>query len=184
MRDGTRRRRSVPCPPSCRYGCTRRRHRAKRASARIARAPGSMRVKARLQRLPGLSVSTRGHQLQLEVDPAVADVSAHGLADALLAEDPAVVLWSQLAREARCCSPCARQAMRWRTTPASELRECSNQAEERKGCRRTSAMRSPTSSSSGRCRREQHAAQRGFASDTMSSACDPNAIVHSQASRL
>src|SRR6266542_5503508 len=99
MRDGTCRRRSVPCPPSCRYGCTRRRHRAKRASARIARAPGSMRVKARLQRLPGLSVSTRGHQLQLEVDPAVADVSAHGLADALLAEDPAVVLWSQLARE-------------------------------------------------------------------------------------
>jgi L-seryl-tRNA(Ser) seleniumtransferase len=67
---------------------------ARRAlSARLARA------KERLEPIAGLNVSIQGHQLKLEIDPMTARISAHSLARSLLAEDPAIIVWSQFARE-------------------------------------------------------------------------------------
>lgn len=62
-------------------------------SARLVRA------KARLERIAGLSVAVQGHQLKLEIDPMAARVSAHSLSQALFAQDPAIIVWSQFARE-------------------------------------------------------------------------------------
>ena len=57
------------------------------------------RVESRLQRVAGLTVSRQGTQIKLEVDRSKASVSAYGLARALLADDPAIIVWSQFARE-------------------------------------------------------------------------------------
>ena len=57
------------------------------------------RVESRLQKIPGLTVSVQGTQIKLEVDASKASVSAYGLAKALFAGDPAIIVWSQFARE-------------------------------------------------------------------------------------
>ena len=57
------------------------------------------RVESRLQKIPGLTVSVQGTQIKLEVDASKASVSAYALAKALFASDPAIIVWSQFARE-------------------------------------------------------------------------------------
>jgi L-seryl-tRNA(Ser) seleniumtransferase len=57
------------------------------------------RVQSRLQEISGLTVSIQGTQIKLEVDASKASVSAYGLAKALFAGDPAIIVWSQFARE-------------------------------------------------------------------------------------
>ncbi len=56
-------------------------------------------VESRLKKISGLTVSMQGTQLKLEVDPSKASVSAYGLAQALFAGNPAIIVWSQFARE-------------------------------------------------------------------------------------
>jgi len=56
-------------------------------------------VESRLKKISGLTVSMQGTQLKLEVDPSKATVSAYGLAQALFAGNPAIIVWSQFARE-------------------------------------------------------------------------------------
>jgi hypothetical protein len=41
----------------------------------------------------------QGTQIKLEIDRSNASISAHGLSKALLAGDPAIIVWSQFARE-------------------------------------------------------------------------------------
>ena len=57
------------------------------------------RAESRLKKIPGLTVSRQGTQIRLDVDAGKASVSAYGLAKALFAGDPAIVIWSQFARE-------------------------------------------------------------------------------------
>ena len=57
------------------------------------------RAESCLKKIPGLSVSLQGTQIKLEVDSSKASVSAYGLAKALFAGDPAIIVWSQFARE-------------------------------------------------------------------------------------
>ena len=57
------------------------------------------RVESHLKKIPGLAVSIQGTQIKLEVDRAEASISAYGLAKALFAGDPAIIVWSQFARE-------------------------------------------------------------------------------------
>jgi L-seryl-tRNA(Ser) seleniumtransferase len=63
------------------------------SSARLARA------KARLQGVTGLGLSVEGQQLKVEVDPKKAGISAYALSQALLDQNPAIIVWSQFARE-------------------------------------------------------------------------------------
>ena len=58
-----------------------------------------LRVESRLKQIAGLAVSRQGMQLKLEIDPSKASISAHGLAKALRGGDPAIIVWSQFARE-------------------------------------------------------------------------------------
>jgi L-seryl-tRNA(Ser) seleniumtransferase len=57
------------------------------------------RATARLAGIAGLTVVPHGSQLRLQIDATVARVSAYAVADALLAEEPAIVVWGQFARE-------------------------------------------------------------------------------------
>ena len=66
---------------------------------RVALNARLQRAESRLNTIPGLTVSRQGTQIRLDVDAAKASVSAYGLAKALFAGDPAIVIWSQFARE-------------------------------------------------------------------------------------
>lgn len=57
------------------------------------------RVESRLKKITGFTVSMQGTQIKLEIDRSKASVSAYELAKALFADDPAVIVWSQFARE-------------------------------------------------------------------------------------
>ena len=57
------------------------------------------RVESHLQKIAGVVVSRQGTQIKLEIDRDKASVSAYGLAKALFADDPAIIVWSQFARE-------------------------------------------------------------------------------------
>ena len=57
------------------------------------------RVEARLKKIAEIVVSRQGTQIKLEIDRAKASMSAYGLAKALSADDPAIIVWSQFARE-------------------------------------------------------------------------------------
>ena len=57
------------------------------------------RVESRLKKIPGLTVSMQGTQIRLDIDRSRALISAYGLAKALFAGDPAIIVWSQFARE-------------------------------------------------------------------------------------
>ncbi len=70
-----------------------------RDAKRLALSARLTRAKARLERIAGLKVSIQGHQLMLEINPTAARVSAHSLAKALRAQDPAIIVWNQFARE-------------------------------------------------------------------------------------
>jgi L-seryl-tRNA(Ser) seleniumtransferase len=63
------------------------------SAARLARA------KTRLDRVPGLALAIEGQQLRLDVDAKKAGISAHALDQALLGQDPIIIVWSQFARE-------------------------------------------------------------------------------------
>ena len=51
----------------------------------------------KLSTLPGIAISREKNQLKLHVAPAEAPITAHGLAEALRAENPSIIVWSQLA---------------------------------------------------------------------------------------
>jgi len=57
------------------------------------------RVESQLKKIPGIAVSIQGTQIRLDIDRSKAPISAHGLAKALFAGDPAIIVWSQFARE-------------------------------------------------------------------------------------
>lgn len=57
------------------------------------------RVESHLKKIPGLAVSIQGTQIKLEIDRSMSSISAYGLAKALFAGDPAIIVWSQFARE-------------------------------------------------------------------------------------
>ena len=62
-------------------------------SARLQRA------ESRLKQIAGFNVSRQGTQIKLEIDRSKASISAHELAKALRDGDPAIIVWSQFARE-------------------------------------------------------------------------------------
>jgi D-glucosaminate-6-phosphate ammonia-lyase len=70
-----------------------------RSHARRALTERLERAKARLERIAGLHPTVHGQQILLQVDAAVAGVSAYGLARRLFDHDPVVIVWSQFARE-------------------------------------------------------------------------------------
>jgi L-seryl-tRNA(Ser) seleniumtransferase len=57
------------------------------------------RVESCLKKIAGINVSMQGTQIKLEIDRTKASVSAYGLARTLFAADPAIIVWSQFARE-------------------------------------------------------------------------------------
>ena len=57
------------------------------------------RVESRLKKIAGVTASRQGTQIKLEIDRTKASVSAYGLAKALFTDDPAIIVWSQFARE-------------------------------------------------------------------------------------
>lgn len=57
------------------------------------------RVESRLKKIPGMAASIQGTQIRLDIDSSKALISAYGLANALFAGDPAIIVWSQFARE-------------------------------------------------------------------------------------
>lgn len=70
-----------------------------RDQARQALSARLQRVESHLKNIAGVAVSRQGTQIKLEVDRDKASVSAYGLAKALFADDPAIIVWSQFARE-------------------------------------------------------------------------------------
>ncbi|HVE48167.1 MAG TPA: aminotransferase class V-fold PLP-dependent enzyme [Casimicrobiaceae bacterium] len=70
-----------------------------RDKARKALEARLQRVESHLKKIAGVVVSRQGTQIKLEIDRAKGSVSAYGLAKALFADDPAIIVWSQFARE-------------------------------------------------------------------------------------
>ena len=70
-----------------------------RDQARQALNARLQRVESRLKKIAGLTVSMQGTQIKLDIDRSKASISAYGLAKALFADDPAIIVWSQFARE-------------------------------------------------------------------------------------
>lgn len=69
------------------------------AALREAVAARLTRAKAHLEYITGMSVSIHGNQLKLEIVPKTARISAYALSQALLADDPMIIVWSQFARD-------------------------------------------------------------------------------------
>ena len=57
------------------------------------------RVESQLNKIAGTAASIQGTQIRLDIDRSKSAVSAYGLAKALFAGDPAIIVWSQFARE-------------------------------------------------------------------------------------